>query len=110
MRGVSLFLALFCLTGALHGQVYSPNIVGYVNVPISKGYTFVSNPLDLDGTNSISGVLTPPPDGTQVYLWDVNNQVFTVPSVYSAAHTNWSTNYLLTVGRGFVVQSPTNWT
>jgi hypothetical protein len=74
------------------------------------GYCFVANPLDADGTNSIATVLPPPPDGTKVFLWDVTNQVFTVPSVYSAAQSKWSTNYLLPVGRGFVVQSATNWT
>jgi hypothetical protein len=97
------------LLGLLGPSYKLAAIVGYVNLPMPVGYTFVANPLDADGTNSIATVLLPP-DGTKVFLWDVTNQVFTVPSVYSAAQNRWSTNYLLPVGRGFVVQSTTNWT
>jgi hypothetical protein len=55
-------------------QVYSVNIVGYVNTPLQglQKFTAVSNPLD-DGTNTYAsvfgGVGTGLPSGSQVQRW-----------------------------------------
>jgi len=46
-------------------QVYSLNIVGYANVPIPAGLTYMSNPLD-NGAND-ANTLFPNPDPTQDY-------------------------------------------
>jgi hypothetical protein len=40
--------------------VYSQNIVGYVNSPLTKGYVNVANPLDLSAGNSLTNVLQNP--------------------------------------------------
>jgi len=59
-------------------NVYSLNIVGYVNVPIAAGVGIYANPLDKDGTNSASSVLNLTPlgqtgspglDGFWLYKW-----------------------------------------
>src|SRR5262245_50981047 len=110
-----LVLAIGLLMFAL-AQEMQANVVGYVNVPLTNGYNFLENPLNVtsgtNGTvnNSITNVLRVVPDGTEVFLWDTTNQAFTPPSIYSAASSNWSINYLLPVGRGFVLLANTVWT
>jgi hypothetical protein len=87
---------------------------GYVQLTLTNGYNFSSLQLDWDGTltnNTIySTFATNVPDGTKIYLWDITNQVFTAPSVYSAASRTWSLNYTLPLGQGFVVQAAQPWT
>jgi len=54
-------------------QVYSQNIVGYVNVPLVSGYSVLANQLDYDGTgtnNTVATVFgTNLLAGTVVYAW-----------------------------------------
>jgi len=50
-------------------QVYSANIVGYVNVSIGAGaYQLIANPLDA-GTNTLNSLLPSPPPGTLFYKY-----------------------------------------
>jgi hypothetical protein len=44
-------------------QVYSQNIVGYVNSPLTKGYVNVANPLDITGGNSLTNLFNNPVAG-----------------------------------------------
>jgi len=76
MKAKTLLIAAAALAaGVMHSQaqVYSQNIVGYVNVPLNTGYNFVANQLDLDGTgvnNSIyTAVGTNLPANTTVLAW-----------------------------------------
>jgi hypothetical protein len=57
---------------AQSSNVYSLNVVGYVNVPINPNYNLVAQQLDVgDGINSINTVLTNgTPDGTLAYQWN----------------------------------------
>jgi hypothetical protein len=41
-----------------NAQVYSANVVGYVQVPLVSGYNLVANTLDLDGTGTNNTVQT----------------------------------------------------
>ena len=114
---IVVLLALWPL--ASKSQVYSGNDVGYVNVPLPKGLAFLCNPFNMDGTNNINTVITntTAPSGTQVYLWNVTNQTFSLPATYEAGSGGWfnpdlatlATNYLLSPGRGFVISSPSSW-
>jgi hypothetical protein len=93
-------------------QVYSQNVVGYVNVPLSEGFNLVSTPLDSDGTGtntSVIGVFTNSlPVNSQVYTF--NGSGYTIAS-YAAnkAHTatNWTSNPLINPGLGYWVSIPT---
>jgi hypothetical protein len=55
-------------------NVYSLNVVGYINLPLVPGFNLVANQLDADGTgtnNTVAGVIgTNIPAGTIVYTWD----------------------------------------
>jgi len=68
-------------------NVYSLNIVGYVNVPITGGYNLIVNQLDVDGVDNVNTVLTNgTPDQTQLFTW--NGTGFN-PSVTFFAGTGW---------------------
>lgn len=76
-------LAAGAFSSMAQSNVYSLNIVGYVNVPISAGVGFYSNPLDLDGTNSASSILNLTPLGATgtpgldaFYLYTFNGSGF----------------------------------
>jgi hypothetical protein len=64
-------LAAGALTAAAQSNVYSLNIVGYVNVTTPVGYSFQSNPLDAAPDNTAANVIANP-DPTQDYSgpWD----------------------------------------
>jgi hypothetical protein len=89
-------------------NVYSLNIVGYVNVSVPAGFSILANPLDdgLNDSNVISSVLssTNTPDNTIVYS-------FTPSAGYSVeqytAGFGWfpATNEL-SPGRGFFIDTP----
>ncbi len=59
--------ALLCLSALAAGiattvaqsNVYSLNIVGYVNVPVPSGYSLLANPLKAGVTNGANEIMTP---------------------------------------------------
>jgi hypothetical protein len=59
------------VASSMAANVYSVNVVGYVTVSLTNGFTMISNPLDFDGTgtnNSLNTVLSNAvPDLTAVY-------------------------------------------
>jgi hypothetical protein len=57
-------------------QVYSQNIVGYVNQPLGTGYTTIATPLDISSGNSLTNVFVNPPDSNGYGPYDLN-QIFT---------------------------------
>jgi hypothetical protein len=85
MKKTLLIAAAALAAGVIssQAQVYSQNIVGYVNVSLQPGFTFLSNPLDSQSggvvnnaaTNVISnpfnsGTQSGPLDGSQLLLWN----------------------------------------
>src|SRR5437660_443392 len=81
------------------------------------GYNFVANPLNLDNTNALANILNSctncsdgVPDGTRVYIWDVNKQNFSPPATFSMATGTWDTNFYLPPGKGFLVYATAAWT
>lgn len=51
-------------------QVYSVNVVGYVNLTLQPGFTMIANPLDAGaGNNTVGKLLTTVPEGTILYKW-----------------------------------------
>jgi hypothetical protein len=95
-------------------QVYSQNIVGYVNLPVINGYQMYSTPLDLDGTgtnNTVTTVLgTNVPVNTQVLTWtgsSYQGDLFSIPKHQTVAV--WSTpNQPLNPGEGYFIYNPSN--
>ena len=112
MRTKKLILAAAALAVSLassqaQSNVYSVNIVGYINVPLTTANTLLSNPFD-DGTNTLvsidKGVL---PNGSAVNTW--NGTGF---NATSKARGAWSSNPTIGVPAGFFVKpaAATTWT
>jgi len=112
MRTKTLLIAAAALAaGALASQaqsnVYSANVVGYVNqtiVPAGQ-YTLLANPLD-SGTNNLIGLLDQAntlPNKTQVLLWDPVAQGYVTASKIAGA---WNANPSIPPGTGFFVHAP----
>jgi hypothetical protein len=103
MRTKTLLCAAILAAGAATSmaQVYSLNVVGYVNVPIYGGgqYNMIANPLN-NANNSITNLFAgKAAEGDVIFRWDVNAYDFqgTQPT-YSAGH--WSSDFKLNPGEG----------
>ena len=113
MRTKTLLCAAALAAGVVstmaQSNVYSLNVVGYVNKTFTSGnYTLVSNPLN-SPTNDLNTILAAAPNFSQVNLWDVNLQDFsaTIPTRISGS---WSPNLVIPPGVGFFVIAGGNFT
>ena len=101
------------LTGLCALPQKASAVVGYVNVPLTNGYNFVANPLDVLPNNHITNVIPSAPVNARIYLWNVATQVFQQVGVFDEATQSWvepkyagPCNALLPPGLGFVLWSP----
>jgi len=117
MRTKALLCAAVLAAGAatsMAQNVYSLNVVGYVNLTITNGYNLIANQLDLDGTmtnNTVAGVFsTNWPNLTKVYAYDSAGGTYGV-ATYSSGSKTWlgavaAVNKALAPGKGVFVQLP----
>jgi len=116
MRTKTLLLtAALIAAGALpslaQSNVYSVNVVGYVNVPITNGYNFIANPLDFDGTGTNNTITTAfgnsLPSGSQVFKF--SGGVFGQSDFYITG-PGWLSGGTISLnpGEGIVLQSAGN--
>jgi hypothetical protein len=97
--------ALVAATITSEAQVYSANIVGYVNVTMpANTLVLTSNPLD-DGTNQANDLLGSLPNKSSIQIW--NGSGFTQVAKTSAGFAG---NPALPVGTGFFVKSVSAYT
>jgi hypothetical protein len=98
--------------GASAANVYSLNVVGYINVPLSEKFNVIGLQLDLDGTglnNVVSGVFSSNlPVNSKVYTY--NGASFGSASVYSAGKgggpPSWVGDQPLNPGQAAFVSIP----
>ena len=86
-------------------QVYSQNVVGYINQVIPVGFSMVANQVDYDGTgtnNTLANVLPTPPNGTHVYKFTGTG--YTIAN-YLAGWGS-SSNFTLNPGEGVFINNP----
>lgn len=115
MRTKSLFAAAAILAAGVassmaQSNVYSLNVVGYVNVVVQGGgsYNLLANPLNNPTSNGVTNLFNGTPgDFDQVLTWDVNAFDFaaTQPLYLSGA---WDSNVNLPVGQGFFYVNANN--
>lgn len=104
MRTKTLLLAAAALAaGVLASQaqsnVYSANIVGYVNVTNEVGaYAMLANPLD-NGTNDLYSLLPNQANGSSVSVF-----IGGVLETSSKTKGTWSTDYIIPPGTGFFLK------
>jgi hypothetical protein len=110
MRTKTLLLSAVALAaGVLASQaqsnVYSANIVGYVNATnAANQYVMLATPLD-NGTNDLTSLLPSVPNGAQVLI-------FTAGVLQPSSKTKgiWSQNFIIPPGTGFFLKSPNDGT
>ena len=114
MRTLKAVLCLSALaagiaTSVAQSNVYSLNIVGYVNVPIPGGYSLLANPLKAGATNGANEIMTPV-DGSVYLTW--NGASFNYVS-YDTGYGGWIDANLapsvppqLPPGKGFFFLNP----
>ena len=118
MKAKTLLMAAAALAaGVMHSQaqVYSQNIVGYINVPLNAGYNLIANQLDLDGTGTNNSIYTTVgtnlPTGSQLFAW--NGSTFSLSKLSGTGKwtlNNQAVTNAVNPGSGFflVVSAPTN--
>lgn len=92
-------------------NVYSLNVVGYVNYGFSAGnYVLVSNPLD-NTNNDLNTIIPSAPDGSTVQLWSVALQDFAASTPqFSTSTGKWFPTASIAPGQGFFVVANGNFT
>jgi hypothetical protein len=106
MRTKTLLLAVAALAAGIVSSeaqnVYSANVVGYINVPFPAGQlTLVANPLD-DGTNTTTSLGQALANKSTIQIW--NGSGYTASTKVSGT---WTPNLSIPVGTGFFVNSKT---
>lgn len=106
--------ALLCLSALAGGivvsqaqNVYSLNVVGYVNVPVAGNtfFTMVANPLNT-ANNTIGSVIAAPPDFTTLYKYTGTG--FAISTFLFGAWDD--ATFTLNPGEGAIIQSATAFT
>ncbi len=87
MAGAAL---VFSLAMSSQAQVYSQNVVGYVNrvIPAYPGYALIANPFDT-GNNVLSNLLQTLPVGSKVIKWDYVSKSFDLVYTRNAIGSGW---------------------
>ncbi len=107
MRTKTLLLSAAALVAGLvssqaQSNVYSANIVGYVNVTNPAGtFVMLANPLD-NGTNDLAGLLSASPNGSTVYVYSPANGL----QLSTKSKGIWAPNYVVPPGSGFFYSAP----
>jgi hypothetical protein len=87
-------------------QVYSVNIVGYVNVTIPHGFSIIANPLNVTGGNTLANVMATPPQGVIIYKFRNSTGTY-LNNVYDAEFGAWDDDQMtVNPGEGFFVYNP----
>ena len=107
MKKTLLIAAAALVAGVVssQAQVYSANIVGYVNVVCTNGQLqLLSNPLD-DGTNTGNSILASMPNKSGIQVWNGASFVS-----LTKTSSGFSPNPSLPPGTGFFVKAFTTYT
>jgi hypothetical protein len=102
-----LGLAAFAVSAATcvaQSNVYSVNIVGYVNVPLLAGqFALVSNPLKGPNTSITNIVLSDSAIDTTIYKWTGTGYA---QSLWFGSEAGWDPVINLNLGEAFFIKSP----
>src|SRR5205807_10156947 len=87
-------------------QVYSVNIVGYINLNIPVGYSMIANQLNASPDNTIVNLIPTPPEGTFIYKYFTDGSGFHSADFADGA---WEGETTLTAnpGQGVFIYMPT---
>jgi len=86
-------------------QVYSVNVVGYINKSLPQGFYMLANQLDNGTGNKIVDLIPAPPDNTFVYKFKPSNGSFIIID-YLEGWEGDDLNMTLAPGEGVFISSP----
>jgi len=101
---VALLVAWSLAVQAAPAQVYSQNVVGYVNRQFNQGNNLFENPLENSPDNLTNLFHQPVPNGTTISVWDASQSAFNTTSEYLGGA--WTLNLLLAPGTGALLNAP----
>lgn len=71
-------------------QVYSANIVGYVNLDLPEGLSMIANPLNrMGGPNTINDVIKDAPNDTKVWIFGDAGWMSPIGYIADPAYAGW---------------------
>jgi len=100
-------LAAAGVASSMAQNVYSLNVVGYVNVSLAPGFQILANPLNIAAGNTLTSVLgTNLPDGTTVYKFSGGH--YQNANAFAGHPDNvWFPDNTINPGEGFFILNPT---
>jgi hypothetical protein len=108
MRTKILWFAAAALAASIASSmaqnVYSVNIVGYINKEITGGgkYTLLVNPFDDGNGNQMTNLMALLPKQSQVLIWNNGSSSYTTAT---KSTSGWSLNFPIPQGTGFFVKN-----
>jgi hypothetical protein len=106
---LTALVALASGAGAM-AQVYSQNVVGYVNVNLVPGFNFLANPL-VNGANNVGQVVPTAPEGAELYTLKADgsfNTDFYAGGAWLDLNTEAPSTTKIAPGQGFLIYSTVN--
>ena len=87
-------------------QVYSVNMVGYINQNIPRGFSMLANQLNNSPDNKVTTLFAAPPDGTQVYKFDAVTDTYVFLQYIDGNWEGDDLNMTLGPGEGVFINPP----
>jgi hypothetical protein len=81
-------------------NVYSVNVVGYINVGLASGYTMIANQLDDGKGNKVVALLPTPPEDTWIYKYNPASGGYDILHFIDAAWEGDNLDLTLAPGEG----------
>ncbi len=107
--GLAILLWLSLAVESVPAQIYSQNIIGYVNTVFWTGDTLFNNPLEAS-PDTLDNLFDPLniPNGTTVSLWNPATATFDTTAEYTGG--TWSADLTLAPGTGARLTTPLTFT
>jgi hypothetical protein len=103
LLAAAAFVAAGVASSMAQSNVYSLNVVGYVNKAFPAfQFVLVNNPLQATN-NTLNAIIPTAPDGSTVFKWSVANQDLDVSSPTFIVGSGWTPNATVSPGEGFFV-------
>jgi len=98
-------LAAIGVTSSM-AQVYSVNLVGYINKQIPSGFAMIANQLNNGTGNKVADLIPNPPEGTIIYKFNPASGGYLLVSFVDGAYEGDDVNMTLAPGEGVFIKSP----
>jgi hypothetical protein len=85
-------------------DVFSVNVVGYVNTTVPPGFSIINNPLNTTN-NTLSSLLPNPPANTTIYKFNGSYQIANF-ALDDNNNLSWDNNLTLAPGEGAWIRNP----